>query len=100
MQRQREKGVVNRHKARLAICGSRETDVNEDSSSLVANFTVANLIMSLALQNGWFAKHLDFKEAYRYGRLDQPLFAKLRAIIIMQSNDRNMLGNFAEVSTV
>lgn len=46
-------------------CGNEEIDFHHERFSLVVEYTVLKLILCIALQKNWLARHLDFENAFQ-----------------------------------
>lgn len=57
-------GIVRRYRSRLIICGNETIRFQKDSFSPVADYTVARLIMCVAIQKGWMEMHFEFDRAF------------------------------------
>lgn len=69
-------GNICNYKARFVLCRSMELN-NDEASSLVMNLTNVKLLLSLATQNQWQIRHLDFQNAFPNCKLDRPMYLHL-----------------------
>lgn len=59
------------------MSGNEEQDFNENSSSAVAEFTVAKWLIFLSYQRGWHVRQSNFDNAFTNGMLQRLVYIKL-----------------------
>lgn len=66
-------GIFRKYKARLLVYGNEKVDSQQDYFSPVADFTVARLIMCVAMQKVWKKRHYDLDNAFFNAFLDREI---------------------------
>lgn len=79
--KQDKKSSVQKYRARLVICGNKETNNDQKKFSLVTDFSVTCLILPLVAQQGWNKRHIDFQNAFPNGTLDRPVYVEISKYI-------------------
>lgn len=72
-------GKIARYKAKLVAQGftqEKGIDYNETYSPVI-NFSVIKLLLALSAEYQWYIRHIDVKNAYLYGNLQEEIYMRL-----------------------
>lgn len=86
-----EKGIVQRHKAHVVVCGNEEQDNKEKNFSLVSYILIAKLILCLATRKGRKARLIDFRKAFPHGELTCTVYGELPKQIYTEGTRKKKL---------
>lgn len=70
-------GVVTKYKARLVVCGNKDTDNDYDNFALVIDFTLIKLFLAISVQRKWRIRQVYFDNAFIDGKLEREVFVEL-----------------------
>lgn len=72
-------GKIARYKARLVAQGFTQVKgINYNKTySPVINFSVIKLLLALSAEYQWYIRHIDVKNAYLYGNLQEEIYMRL-----------------------
>lgn len=70
-------GLLAKYKARLVICGNRDTDTVHETYAPVVDFTIVRLILAIAVQRGWLIHQVDYSNAFLQGDLNRTVYMEI-----------------------
>lgn len=80
-----EKSEVDKHKVRIVVRGNEQVIYQEEKFFSLASFFVVKQIVAFCIQRRWTAKLIEFKNAFRNGRLERPVYVKMSAHMLSKS---------------
>lgn len=83
--------MVRKHKARLLVGGSKETEWQENNLSNVAHHFIIILTQCSAIQQSWLFWQLEFEKALPDGHLARPGSAELPKPLFLDCEKKGQL---------